>query len=424
MDQQAILERENRISGNASFVIPLLRRLMMLYLLVWSVSPPLSIGIVFRVLALACAAGWFILTMITDYQFGTMQKLALIFLLMVILVTLLENQFDFTKLMKQIALYMLVLSFLMSSYYNDKWDELRFLIPLFLLLLIVFNTITFNELLKNANLARRIVRADDSMYGYLRRGVGGYALLYAQVILFPVLLSWMITMKKRNSYFFVLGIIYIVSYALLIYKAGYTIAIVATLAGVSILFFYKKKSIIPGLLIAFGMILLIIWVIGYVDPIRTFLLDLFKGTTVADKVNDIYATIHGTGTAESIDSRQEKYMVSINIIFIRFPFIGSLWNANPGGHSAILDAFAKYGLFGGFMYVSMITFAPRRVKEESASGKMYPVANAMLVSLLIVTLLDSVPYEMIFPIIVMAPLLFSEIRTVKESSPLSAVKAV
>ncbi len=407
MDQQALLIKENRISGKASFVIPVLRKLMMLYLLVWSVSPPLSIDLIFRVLALLCAAGWFVLTAVTEYDFGTPQKLALIFLLLVITVTLIESDFSMTALMKQVALFILVLTFLMSSYYEDKWDELRFLIPIFFVLLIVFNTITVTELLKTPYLARRIVRADASLYSYMRRGVGGYALVYTQVILFPLLVKWTIVSKKLNQSFLVIGIIYFISYALLIHKAGYTIAIAASLSGAAVLFFYKKKSIIPALAIAMALMLLFILIIGYVTPVRQFLLDLFNGTTVANKINDIYNTIHETGTADSISLRREKYMASLDRI-INYPFFGSLWNANPGGHSAILDAFAKYGIFGGIMYVYMITFASKRLKETYPQ-EFYPVANSLLVSLLIVASLDAIPYEMIFPIIVIAPLLIHEI---------------
>ena len=83
-------------------------------------------------------------------------------------------------------------------------------------MLIVFNIITFRELEIDPTLARRIVRADVEIYPFMRRGVGGFALEHMQVFVFPVLLAWIIKSFKNHKFYFFIGVIWVVSYVLLI----------------------------------------------------------------------------------------------------------------------------------------------------------------------------------------------------------------
>ena len=410
MDQQNTLNNSNnRISVINRPIIPTLQKLMMLYLAVWSISPPLDIDDTYRVIALVCAVGWFILAMATGLVLERIHIYALGFMLLVILINVFQNQGDLSKLMKSMPYYMLVMAFIMNHFYQNRWEELRILVPVCLGLFIIFNIITFRELLLDPTLARQIVRADETIYPYMRRGVGGYALIYSQVFLFPVILSWVKESLKYHRVYFAIGAIWTITYIIMVLNAGYSIAIVTTIISLIILLIYNRKSVIPVVIISLLLIILLVWLIGYVDPFREALLSFFDGTKVARKIEDIYNSLHGKVVADSIQSRIDAYLFSLQTIFT-FPFIGGLWFQGGGGHSALLDAFAQFGVWGGYMYVKMFYCVPVTLKKESTDKKDLRIANALLISLILVTLFDSLPYNMVFPVLIIAPILINQIH--------------
>lgn len=409
MDQQNTLnQQKNRISVINRPILPVLQQMMMLYLVVWSISPPMDIDNIYRAIALVCAVGWFLLETARGLKLERIHLYALGFLLMVVLINIIQNQGNLSNIMKPIGYYMLVMAFIMNYAYQNRWDELHMLIPVFLIILIIFNIITFRELLLDPTLARKIVRADEEIYPYMRRGVGGYAMIYSQVFLFPVLLAWIKNAFKYHRVFFLIGVVWTVTYIFLILNAGYSIAIVTSIISLIILLFYKKKSVVPAVIISLLLIILLVVLIAYVDPFREALLSFFDGTKVARKVQDIYDSLHGKVVADSIQSRIDRYVASILTIF-QYPIIGGLWFSGGGGHSAILDTFAQYGIWGGYMYVKMFYCVPVKIKKETESLKNLRIANAFLISLILVTLLDSLPYNMVFPVLIIAPILFLDI---------------
>lgn len=410
MDQQNTLNNSNnRISVINRPIIPTLQKLMMLYLAVWSISPPLDIDDTYRVIALVCAVGWFVLAMANGLVLERIHLYALGFLLIVVLTNIIENKGDLSNIMRPMSYYMLVMSFIMNHSYQNRWEELRILVPVCLVLFIVFNIITFRELIIDPTLSRKIVRADEEIYPYMRRGIGGYALVYSQVFLFPLLVSWIKNSFKYHRVNFLIGVIWAVTYILLILNAGYSIAIVTTIISLIILLIYNRKSVIPVVIISLLLIILLVWLIGYVDPFREALLSFFDGTKVARKIDDIYNSLHGKVVADSIQSRIDAYLFSLQTIFT-FPFIGGLWFQAGGGHSALLDVFAQFGVWGGYMYVKMFYCVPVSLKKETNDKKDLRVANAFLISLILVTLLDSLPYNMVFPVLIIAPILINQIH--------------
>ena len=413
MDGQTIINK--RIRMNRSVIVATAQKIMLLYLVVWSISPPLDVDMIFRVVAIICALGWFFLDLSNGLRLDKMQKCALIFMIFVLLIALIEYKGDFSMLLRPIATYLLVLAYIINYSYTDKFNDLWFLVPLFLALIIIFNVITIIALLKDHTLARRLIRADESIYPYLRQGIGGYTLVYSQVFMAPLIFAWIFNARKKHIVYTILGLVWAGSFVFLLLKAGYSIAVTSTLISLVILLFYRRRSIVPAVLIAFAIIVIFVLMIGYIDGFRDVLLSLFDGTTVAKKINDIYYSLQGVETAESISSRIVRYRASVQTI-LNYPIIGGLWWKSGGGHSAILDNFAKYGLWGGIMYIVMFFRMPIFIKDTSDEKKDIRIANAMIVSMLIVSLLDSVAYQMVFPVLVVAPIFFVQIQKWREEN--------
>ena len=391
------------------FTYGTVQTLAVLYLVIWTISPPMEIDLIYRLLALAAAAVWFVILLIRENPvvLGKEQVAALFFMLAVILVVFIQSE-SFEDILKQIAVFMLVICFIMNYFYRDKWDELSGILISAFALLIVWNIKTYTALVEDPTIARLLVRNDESIYGYLRQGIGGYSLVYPQVCVASAVLAWTIKAFRKNWLKFIVGVVWTVTFFLLVSKAGYSLAIFTSAAGALLLLTYRGKSGISAFLVAVAVFAGSMMAILYWHDFRNFLLEMFDGTAVAKKINDLVAT-EDSGAAEgSILVRIEAYKGSIDTI-IAYPLIGALWKGSGGGHSAFLDIMAKYGVFGATMFSVMFYAVPRYYKKKYTNRFVTAMANSSLVSLLFVSLLDSVSYGFVCMVLIVLPMLFEDV---------------
>ncbi len=387
----------------------LIQKFAVLYLVVWTISPPLQIDLIFRIAALACAAIWFLIMFIRDgsVSLDKSQFYAIVFLIAVIGVVYLEKR-NISIILRQIAYILLVICYLMNRYYRKKWDELSGIVPIIIILFIVFNSITINALIEDPTIARRLVRDDESIYEYFRQGVGGYGLVYPQVCISPIVLAWVIKAFNKHKVYFAIGTAWLVTFVWFLGLAGYSIAIFASAIGAILLLFYRGKSAILALVVSSVLFILIMFSIMYITGFREWLLEIFDGTAVAQKINDLVSTGATGETGESIQVRIDRYWVSI-FNAIKYPVIGSLWRDNGGGHSAFLDTLSKYGILGTMMFSEMFYATPMFYKKHYENKYIVSAANATLITLLFVSILDSFSYQFTCIILVVAPLFFEDI---------------
>ena len=205
-----------------------------------------------------------------------------------------------------------------------------------------------------------------------------------------------------------MGCGWIVSYTACIINAGYSIAIFTSIVGAIMLLCYRGKGIWKAVIISGSIFVGLLLAIVYVDGFRNYLLYTFEGTAVATKINDLVAT-SSTGAAEgSIQARLIAYQSSLSKMW-EYPIIGSMWRGSGGGHSAVLDMLAKYGVWGGAIYMCMIYYVPTDYKKTVPNQYINRVSNAVLVVMLFVTLLDSVTYSFMCMMLLVLPLLYEDI---------------
>ena len=386
-----------------------LQKLMMMYVIAWSISPPLQIDTKYRLLAIGCVAVWFWQYLShNSLNLPDIYKYSIGFAVAVAVIGFIKYQ-DFSSLIKPMGYYLLVFAFILNYLHRNSWNELEILIPFVLILLVIFNLKTLSIIHFNPNAARDLVRNDESTYSYLRQGAGGYGLLYPQVCIFPMMIAWLMRAIRKNRLFFAAGVAWLISYVLFILDSGYTIAVVATVVSLIILFFYKRKSITLAMTVTLVLIILIVWLIGYVPSVRNFLLDIFDGTKVAKKVNDIYMSVTTDTVADSIFVRMQAYQTSLTSI-LKFSVLGGLWFGEIGGHSALLDTVAQYGFWGGYLFINMMYCVPMQIKKTTENAKCLQIANASFISTLLITLLNSAPYQFVFLILIFQPILYYDIR--------------
>lgn len=386
----------------------LIQKLAVLYLVVWTMSPPLGIDMIYRYLAIGCVVIWAIIAIKKGYYVEHIHIYAVCFVLFVIVIAFIEHD-SLDGILQQIGIYILVVSFLMHAFYsNGRWDELRGIIPIILVLLIIFNYRTAEILIEDPSIARRIVRADESTFAYMRQGIGGYGLLYPQVCASPALFAWIVSAFKKNKLCFGIGCVWAYTFIKYLLSAGYSIAIFTTAVGLIMVFLYKGKNLIGAIALSAFIFLGVMAALLYSTEFREFALEMFEGTKVASKILDIVSSSE-TGVAEdSIAARMDAYVMSFNNM-CQYPIIGSLWNANGGGHSAIMDNIAKYGLFGGIIYIKMIFCVPLQYKKKYLDVRIYSVSNAVILTTLFVGMLNSFSYNFMCMLLIIIPLLLEDI---------------
>lgn len=387
-----------------------IQKIAVLYLVIWTVSPPLQVDTIYRIIALACAVVWVAIWFIRENPITLgKEQIGAIFFLIAVMVVVYFEKYDLSVLIKQIAFIMLVLCFMMTYFYDDKWDELYGIVPIILILLTIWNFKTVDILVEDHTIARLLVRDDKATYDYLRQGIGGYSLIYPQVCISPLIVAWTFKAFKNNKLFFVVGAVWTYTFVRLLELAGYSIALFASTVGLIILIFYRGKKVAPAFIITILMFALVMAAILYVAPFREWILETFDGTAVARKVNDLISTSETGVTGDSIQLRIQAYSNSLSDM-IKYPIIGSLWRESGGGHSAVLDTISKYGWLGGYALVMMFYHVPLHYKHQYGNNKfIISTANATLITLLFVSITDSFTYSFTCMILIISSLLFEDI---------------
>ena len=383
-----------------------IQMISVLYLMAWSVSPPLQIDLIFRLLALGLAFVWFFIELVRRFAFTPLQIWCAVFMAAVALITYLQN--GASQVIAEISVYMMVLSYFISIYSEDSWQNYKLVTPVILGLLIFFNFRTASALSADASIARQLVRDTEELYDYLRRGIGGYGLVYPQVCIAPVVYAWTLKSFEHNKFFFALGLTWAVSFWAMIKDAGYSIAIIVAALSMTILILYRRKSVLPAFLISFALLAGTILMLVYVDGFRNFVMQIFDGTKVVRKIEDLMSTAEGE-TADSFANRITRYWWSLQTCF-QYPLIGGrLFGARIGGHSEILDTFAKYGVWGGVPLLTIIFHVPYYFKKYYPSATVIATANAHITAIALVALLDPFAYQFFFPLLILCPIMYRDI---------------
>lgn len=114
-----------------------LQQLSVLYLAIWTISPFMEIDMIWRIGALAAFGMWLLCATSRGLRLEKIHLLAFAFVLLVVVVNVIENN-GFSKILRPIQYYMMVLFFIIGSFYRDRWKELYFIVPIILIFLIFF----------------------------------------------------------------------------------------------------------------------------------------------------------------------------------------------------------------------------------------------------------------------------------------------
>ena len=333
------------------------------------ISPPLQFGLQYRILAVIFFA-ILLFDVILNANAGTitLTKYGLAILLYFTLVSIIIEFLspDRTPFIWWIQNYI----FFAFYFIMVKMKKSNSLMPRFIILktiliaqlIWIFRSI--QGLTTDTTIARVLTRSNEQAEELSQLGYGGYGLVYSSLLTLPLFVGYVKKNKRRilnaivQYRFLSVDLLIAINLLLtivLVFKAGYMLAVVALLL-FFILNFVFRGSIITRIVKAslfIGMILLINSrnILNSLGSIVTEL-----NPNYGRKLNDILAySKEGYLENNTLFHRVERYSRSINV-FIENPFLGALSRDDLGKHSAILDAFAHYGLPLGLVYFFCVSF--------------------------------------------------------------------
>ena len=238
---------------------------------------------------------------------------------------------------------------------------------------------------------------------YNMRNIGGYDFVYTLVLLYPLLIC---AYKKRriNLLTAIVGSAGILALTII---SEYTTALLLWMV-TSVLFFMKrdlrKKDVIVLLIVSVIVLVLFYTVFS---GLLLSLSEVIKSKDISERLISLAGGRTGLENAE--DNRIWLYRASINTFFSN-PILGTFLSGGrgTGGHSAILDMVAQYGLLGIFllfhMYKRIYRYFFEPFRDDEGFGYYYWL-------LLQAILLSTVNTGFWFQILAFyAPLLFLRIQ--------------
>lgn len=362
---------------------------MVLYLTLWCISPPLFVNPLARIVALVCAVSILFLCVIYPCVKGRWFVLFNVVFLSVYKLIENYNQNFFSFITNNIQIFvMLLFSLIGVCFLNNKLCQKKYEKIFYISLLVypVWMLLTLLAYGYNPYISRMLSgNGMAKSYDYFSRGIGGYGLVYSVVFLIPLLIF---ALKKSSSLSVAKKLLLLMNLLLgilLVFHAGFSIALLAMFLGIFLIVTVKKKSLTNLFVLIFILSFMALCWFVFQNQIVTCLTNLFQNTLYKNKVQSILVFLTTGEIAGSLHNRVVLYQTSWQL-FLQNPLFGCNNELATGGHSTILDTFAAYGLLGGVPFLTVIFYLPIKMMQDK---RFFGVSLTVFILLLFVGLTDT-----------------------------------
>lgn len=362
------------------------------YLVVWSTSPVLAFGTVWRVLAVLAVLTFIFAQIFRSGSIVTRfnSLIVLLILFYVSYTCLLSAVVDgHLAVIRNVQIYLMLF---FACVYETRRKDILSLTPVVWLTLLtvpIWQFLTLHRVtFVDPHAARVVIRSGAEAYDLTQAGIGGYGLIYASVLMVPPILalaflrprgSWLpawLRLRPKLARFAIF--ISLAASAIVIVVSGYSIAVAALTISIASFILLRNPSpirfillitIIGGVLLAWREI-----VVGIFEIVRPFA----QGTNYQLKIDDIIRSINFGDATGTFGDRKDRYMRSL-YLFLENPILGTISVRDIGKHSSILDNFAQWGAFIGLLFVYLIV---RPITTAFSNGAPFGlvVATALAVA--------------------------------------------
>jgi len=343
--------------------------LLLIVLFIWILLPIFVYDEVVRILALISI----IIFSIQNFSISNKKVLFAIIVFMLYTFTINTIESNSSFLLRHLQLYIfLVLIFVSTIVMQFSTERKTQLILIILTFNLIALTGTFLGLLTDSHAARALSKSSEAGIKLSALGIGGYGSVYMNVILYPLLFVIKKTIKNNLINYLVWA--NLIALVLTILYANFLIAILLLSFQIIYLSINSTKGNIKFMYLL-SVIIIILIAYSNIEYIEKETYSIVEGTSLRLKHSDIFSQIRGDESINgTIASRSERYARSLNIFFTN-PITGSLSFDNIGKHSNILDLFAQFGFFIGFLFLSIIRKLPLTLLKKSAFGNKYYIKS-------------------------------------------------
>lgn len=363
---QNIKQKKKRLA------VDFLQNMALLYMIMWGISPPLAYGTIYRLLFLGAFFIWELLAIQKQGSrlLEAQSKIAIL-LTVIIIIAILSDGFE-TGFTGNLQLIMFFLYYCVYLYYEASREDVSWVIWFIAILIIIWNSTTFHGYEMQRNLSRLLAKDFEGAESYAARGIGGYAYVYSLLFFAPITLGYLTRYSKTmNAWQKILLWTALISSVLVIFSAGYMIAILLLVVSVIVLLFIKgKKKSMWGV---FALVITTLVIFIFAEDLLRNLQPYVRGTMYETKIEDmIYSLTEGSASG-TVEGRFERYIRSLKL-FLRSPIWGQLSRNNIGKHSAILDKFAQFGILIGALFVYfLMRVQTQMIKKEIDTGITFSI---------------------------------------------------
>ena len=393
-----------------------LNRVCATYLICWTFFPFMQVGALYRILAILCAGLWVFLAFsnrsdfLGDNLFFILAASLAVGLM--VLWRILLGLGIVTAILQTFQFIIIILIGLISIYYY-KYDKsyAKTLFTIILASMLLFCITTTKGVLENPY-AARIANSEwleERFEGNEMIGLYGY--VYMCVFILPMLLYLLKKKITFGKYTDILLRLTVIAIIVMVFCAGYMIAIFCTLGSCLILWAFSIKDPVGKFAL---FILFLFFLLGYktiVDGLFTFLMERVEDNPVYyTKLRDFRMLfLSGEISGETVDGRFSNYAKSWNNI-VKYPLFGCYFFGKPGGggHSAILDLTGRFGIGTAVLYLYLMLVLPHTMAGKARKWNM--LDYILLVISLIFGILDPFFQELSIAIYFMFPFVLSAIQ--------------
>lgn len=290
--------------------------------------------------------------------------------------------------------------FAMYYYYLKEDVEIKLTVYVSLFYILLIAMVTICELKSEPQLSRLLASSNPVIESnYIPTLTAGYAHIYSSVILSMAFTAVIFTLQKNNIFTFFIFLVEIFT-CLLIFKAGYTMALLLAIFFTALIIFYKCYPKRIRFVVVLGLIILLPFLFWGVGKCLLWGSQFINNSYTEKRLIELANLLHGNGIKEngSVMGRISLYLQSIKT-FINHPLLG-VGNSNLyrmilyGGHSTFLDKLACFGIIGGGAYILTFIYnmchVYRTLRPEWKKNYLYICIVYIIISTINVTDITSI----------------------------------
>lgn len=240
--------------------------------------------------------------------------------------------------------------------------------------ILIVNVTTITAVTINNQISRLLSTSMKETFNYF--GIGSYSYVYGLVFVSLALLMLLIYLKKNWKIKLIILLLFILS-VFCIYKTAFLIALILLIFG--ILLVILRINTIKKLACYTLVGIVLCFVLMYSGLALKFFTYLSKNTDnhyFQSRFNDIVLLLKKEDISKTDDLKLRLNVYKTSIYAIKeSPIVGMLnekylkTNKQSGGHSAILDEFARYGFLFSIPFFTMMFFCVNEIRKSFKNNK-------------------------------------------------------